>query len=157
VVVGVLVVCLVCVLCFCLLFFVFFNINLLNPVIMLTPEQIDLVSKKINEFIDLPILGEKLEFVLFKFVIKQLDKVLDKIIPEEIQHFIQEFSSGIEATAAPELKGRIKDFMLSEINIPLIGKKTEAVIEGIFVDILVDALTKNNNIGNAINNYKYNG
>ena len=116
---------------------------------MLTEAQIDLLVKKVNDKINLPILGEKGEAFLFKFAIKKILVVLEKEIPEDFQKFIDNTVDGLVEGGEnniEEVKSYLITFLNDKVNIPIIGENAEKKLITEVVNILFDAFKKGNKL-----------
>lgn len=118
---------------------------------MLSNVQINFVAGKINEKVDLPILGEQAEFAIIKKAINKVLDVLEDEIPNEFVDFIEDTAQGFDpeqGTNVELVKENIITFVNEKVNLPLIGEKTEAKIFSTLVDILFEAMTKGKKLGN---------
>lgn len=107
---------------------------------ILTKMQQDYLVDKVNKKVNLPILGEKAERVVFAKAIEKILKKLEEELPMEVLEYINDVSVGFIPGGKGDLKDAIDasvDFLNKEINLPLISEKKEeklfrAVIESLF-------------------------
>lgn len=117
---------------------------------MLSNEQVIYIAEKINEKVNLPILGEKAEFAIIKKAVEKVLKVLDNEIPEEYLDFLEDTSEGFDPEQGANiqlLKNNIVEFVNKKVDIPLLGENTEKKVFTAGVDVLFDAMTKNKKLG----------
>ena len=109
---------------------------------MLTEVQIHHLAEKINEEINLNILGEKMEQHMFWFIVKGIDKKLQLVLPPEMYHVLFSVTQGLEDTDADNLGIRLLDYLKVNVDIPIVSKENEELIINIFTLNLVAALKK---------------
>ncbi|HKI89849.1 MAG TPA: hypothetical protein VKA38_12540 [Draconibacterium sp.] len=117
---------------------------------MLSNEQVTFIAEKINEKVDLPVLGEKAEFAIIKKAVKKVLKLLEDEIPEEYLDFLQDTAKGFDpeqGTNIQLIKDNIVEFVNKKVDIPLLGEDTEKEVFSVAVDVLIDAMTKNKRLG----------
>lgn len=114
---------------------------------MLNEEQKQFIVNKINDKVDLPILGEKMEG---KFIRKAVDKVLiclEENLPPEIFGLLDDLSDGIEpGIDVEEMKKNTVDFLNKEVNLPIVGERFEENLFTEIVDLIFNALKKGNKL-----------
>ncbi len=117
---------------------------------ILDDAQIDWITAKVNEKINVPILGEKAEG---KFIRKALLKVLAKLeqeLPPEVLRLITDAAEGVNpGDDISEIKANTVDFLNKEINLPILNEKKEAELFTIVVDLLFDAMQKGKSVPTA--------
>lgn len=114
---------------------------------ILTDQQIAWLVERVNEKVNLPIIGEKAEADLIKKAILKVLAKLEEELPEEVLKFLEELGSGFPPGAdLDEIKENTVEFLNKEINIPLINEKKEAKIFTEVVDLLFDAMKKNKEV-----------
>lgn len=112
---------------------------------ILTEAQKNYLIDKVNEKVNLPILGERGERKVFAVAI---DKVLEKLrkeLPEEIQTYLNDVSDGFVPGGEGDMEDAVKstvEVLNKEINIPLMNEKKEAKLFTIVVETLFDAMQK---------------
>lgn len=115
---------------------------------MLSDEQIDWMVDRLNEKIDLPIVGEKAEKSIIANALYKVLDVLEEELPAELIEFIDDATDGLEPQSEAEMN-RIKEematFLNNNINLPLIGERKEQKVFEFIVDFLFDAMRKGKN------------
>lgn len=117
---------------------------------MLSNVQVNFLAEKINEKVNLPILGEKAEFALIKKAIYKVLDALDDEIPEEFLDFLEDTAQGFDpenGTNIEQVKNNVVTFINKKVDLPIIGEKTEKKIFETLVDVLLDAMTKGKKLG----------
>lgn len=114
----------------------------------LTPEQKNDLADKINDQIDLPILGEAEEKTLIPFAIDKVLAALDDKLPDSLKSSIHDVEKGIETDAENFIKIKMNTvaFLNKEINLPIIGERAEERIFNLIVRELFEAMRKGNKL-----------
>jgi hypothetical protein len=123
---------------------------------ILTAAQIASIVVIVNKKVDLPIIGEKIEEKLIEPIVESIVKVIEDKLPPKFVEFIQDALKGFDPEDKDALRILAQNFVRrlnAEVNIPLLSEKQEQQIFEIVVDILFDALQKNKNVDNSIDNY----
>jgi len=118
---------------------------------MLSNEQVNYIAEKINEKVNLPILGEKAEFAIIKKAVKKVLNVLEDEIPEEYLDFLEDTAKGFDPEQGANIrliKNNIVSFVNKKVDIPLLSENTEEEVFSTLIDVLFDAMTKNKKLGN---------
>ena len=110
---------------------------------MLSEEQIQFIVDRVNEKVNVPILGEKAEGKLIRKAVDKVLKCLEENLPEEYFDFLDDLSDGIEpGMDMEEIKRNTVEFLNKEINLPIVGEKFEAKLFTEVVDLIFNALKK---------------
>lgn len=118
---------------------------------MLSQAQIDYIADKLNEKINIPIIGEKFEKKLIVKGLEKVDKELDEHLPPEWSELLDDVSDGIEPGSPADLqsiKDNLVSFLNKKINIPIIGEKAEEKLLSAAIDLIFDALQKGKKLQN---------
>jgi len=110
---------------------------------MLSDEQIAALTEKLNEKVNLPIIGEKVENIVFAKIIRKIDGELYKLIPNEYYELIKDASDGISDRDADKFKARLTPLINSAVNIPIISEKKEKKIIESVLGVIIEAMRKN--------------
>ncbi len=117
---------------------------------MLSDEQIGWLADKINENIDIPLLGEKAERAIIRTAIIKVLDILEEELPEEFVEFLDDVSDGFEPQNEAQiavLKDNTARFLNNNINIPLLSERAEKKLFDALIDHLFDAMQKGNKLG----------
>ena len=117
---------------------------------MLSNEQIDTVVAKINQKINLPVLGEKTEAVIFKMVVKKILKFLEEHLPEEWINLINNTSDGLTPQEVNAIVDKLVRYMNAQIDIPLLSEDEEAIIFETVVRLIIESMAKNKSLETVI-------
>ena len=110
---------------------------------MLSEEQIQFIVDRVNEKVNVPILGEKAEGKLIRKAVDKVLKCLEENLPKEFFDFLDDLSNGIEpGMDIEEIKSNTVEFLNKEINLPIVGEKFEAKLFTEVVDLIFNALKK---------------
>ncbi|MCG6190519.1 hypothetical protein [Maribellus maritimus] len=112
---------------------------------MLSNEQVVYIANKINEKVNLPVLGEKAEFFIIKKAVTKVLDILEDEIPEEYLDFLEDTAKGFDPEQGANIqliKDNVVEFVNQKVNIPLLNEETEKEVFGVAIDVLIDAMTK---------------
>jgi len=109
---------------------------------MLTDSEANALAIKVNNAINLPILDEEKEFVVFVKVIKFIDKKLYEILPNEYYELIKDASNGISKEEAVVLEERITPIINKVVNLPVLSEKQEEKLISIVLGLIINAMVK---------------
>ena len=115
---------------------------------MLTPHQKDWIAEEINKAVNIPIIGEKGEYKIFRFAIEKIDsEVLDKYLPEEFKNFFN-LADGFEWSQDDETECRVGllKTMDENINLLFVNRETRRSIFGKAAQIITNGLKKGQKI-----------
>jgi len=118
---------------------------------MLSNEQVIFIANKINEKVNLPILGEKAEFFIIKKAVTKVLDVLDDEIPEEYLDFLEDTAKGFDPEQGANvqlIKNNIVSFVNKKVDIPLLSETTENEVFSTLIDVMFEAMIKNKKLGN---------
>lgn len=117
---------------------------------MLSNVQVNYLAEKINEKVNLPILGEQAEFALIKKAIYKILDVLEDEVPEEFVDFLEDTAQGFDPGQAVDIelvKNNLVAFVNAKVNLPLVGEETEKKIFSTLADVLFEAMTQGKKLG----------
>ena len=109
---------------------------------MLTDEQLNALAQKINAAINIPILGEKAELVVFAKIIKLIDVKLYELLPNEYYELINSVNDGISEEEAAMMTQRLSKLLNEKINIPFISEQKEEKLISLVIGYIVGAMVK---------------
>jgi hypothetical protein len=109
---------------------------------MLTDEQLNALAQKINSAINIPILGEKAELVVFAKIIKLIDAKLYELLPNEYYELINSMNDGISEDDATMMTHRLTRLLNERINIPFISEQKEEKLISLVIGYIVGAMVK---------------
>ncbi|MBT3385784.1 MAG: hypothetical protein HN778_07660 [Prolixibacteraceae bacterium] len=118
---------------------------------MLSNVQINFLAEKINEKVNLPLLGEEAELALIKKAIYKVLDILEDEIPDEFVDFLEDTALGFDPEQGVNIelvKTKIVTFVNEKVDLPILGEETEKKIFSRLADVLIDAMTKGNKLGN---------
>ena len=116
---------------------------------ILTQMQQDYLIDKVNEKINLPILGERGERMIFAKAIEKILEKLEKELPEEVLNYIHDVSVGFIPGGDGDLQDAIEasvDFLNKEINLPLISERKEKKLFTAVIESLFEAMLRGNKL-----------
>lgn len=108
----------------------------------LTKEEIVKLAEKLNEKIDIPIIGEKWEAKILIKVIKIVDGFLYDHLPNELYDLVKNINDGISEEEAKEMTERFSRFANEKINIPFVSEHHEYIGLRFIIGIIVHAMRK---------------
>ena len=113
-----------------------------SKVEMLTDAQINALAQKVNTAINLPILSEEKEFIIFVKIIKWIDRKLYDILPNEYYELVNNATDGISKEEAAMLEDRLTPIINEAINIPIINERQEEKLISLVLGIIINAMAK---------------
>lgn len=116
---------------------------------ILNEHQIDTIAEKLNEKINLPLLGEKAEKAILLMGIRKVLEVMEENMPPEFSQFLTNAAEGFEPSSEASLKeakANIVTFVNKKVNLPIIGERAEKQLFQAVVDLLFDAMKKDNSL-----------
>jgi hypothetical protein len=115
---------------------------------MLSNEQITWIVDKVNEKINVPIIGERAEAKFIRKGIERILKLLEENLPEEVFQLLDDAAAGVEPSEDLQgIKENTVDFLNKEINLPIVGEEFEKTLFTEVVDLIFDALQKGKKLG----------
>ncbi len=109
---------------------------------MLNDEQINAIAQKANDAINIPIIGEKLELIIFAKIVKFVDMKLYEVLPNEYYALIHNAHDGIDAEDAAMLELRLGTLINDKVNIPFISEKKEKELIDLILGMIIKGLVK---------------
>jgi hydrogenase maturation factor HypE len=109
---------------------------------MLTDEEVEVIASKLNNKIDLSIVNEKVEQIIFVKIVKQFDRLLYQNLPNELYGLVKIASDGISEKEAKNLKSILGARLNSKFDISYVPEAVEQEIFEMLVDLIVDAMKK---------------
>ena len=109
---------------------------------MLTDAEVNALAQKVNMVINLPILNEEKEFVVFVKIIKWIDQKLYEILPNEYYELINDATDGISKDEAVALEQRLTPIINNAIDIPIISERQEEKLISLVLGIIINAMVK---------------
>lgn len=109
---------------------------------MLTHEEVEVIASKLNNKIDLSIVNEKVEQIIFVKIVKQFDRLLYQNLPNELYGLVKIASDGISEKEAKNLKSILGSRLNSKFDISYVPEPVEQEIFEMLVDLIVDAMKK---------------
>ena len=110
---------------------------------MLTDEQVMGIATIVNSKINIPILNEKKEQIVFCKIVRLIDTKLYEILPNEYYELINNLEDGITDKEAEIMNKRLTKLLNRKINIPILNEKKEAKLIKKVLSIIINALRKN--------------
>jgi hypothetical protein len=108
----------------------------------LTPEEIQMVSEKINKRIDIPFIGEEREGRILAKIVLELDSFLYDNLPNEMYDLIRSTEDGIDDEEANRLIASLTTLANSKINIPYIPEQLEYFVIRLIITWVFKAMRK---------------
>lgn len=116
---------------------------------ILTKTQQNYLIDKVNERVNLPLLGERGEKRVFTHAIKKVLERLEEELPKEFIQLIDDVSDGFLPSEEAEMQksmNSVIDFLNKKVNVPFMSEKKERQLFTIVVETLFDAMKKGNKL-----------
>lgn len=109
---------------------------------MLTDAEINAIAQKVNKSVNLPLINENKEFVVYVKIIKWIDRRLYQLLPNEYYKLVKSTTDGISAKEAELIEKRITPMINNFVNIPVLTEKQEGKLIGLVLGIIIKAMIK---------------
>lgn len=113
---------------------------------MLTQAEAEAIATKLNHAINLPILGEEKEQIVFCKIVKKIDEFPYSVLPNEIYELIWILDGGIDPSEATIIENNLAEIATKYVDIPIVPKAMEETIFRIVIGTIVRALMKGKTI-----------
>lgn len=113
---------------------------------MLTKDEVEIIASKLNEEINIPILGDRSEKKILIKIVRKIDRFLYKNLPNEIYGLVRLVEDGITDEEEVILRNRLPDLINEHVNLPFLNESTERKIFEFVLNIIIDALKKDHSI-----------
>ena len=109
---------------------------------MLTDAEINAIAQKVNKSVNLPLINENKEFVVYVKIIKWIDRRLYQLLPNEYYKLVKNTTDGISEQEAKLIEKRITPMINNFVNIPVLTEKQEGKLIGLVLGIIIKAMIK---------------
>jgi nucleoid DNA-binding protein len=115
---------------------------------MLSQTQKNFFIDKINEKVDLPLLGERAERALLEVLVGQIDRELENTVPPQYIAYIENPNLGMSGSdeAISFIRNNLSDHLLQKLNFGMLGNAMGKKAVELFVEMLVEAMRKGKSI-----------
>ena len=112
----------------------------------MTTEKMDALAKQLNDSINIPIIGEKVEQKIFQeFVLKANSTLRDGLSPE-VYGYLSNADEGIGEEEKDAIKSEVFQLLQGKINIPIVKGKVEELLLGELSEKLSTAMMKGQSV-----------
>ena len=112
----------------------------------LTEDEVKMLAEKLNNKINIPIIGETGEEKICVKIILKIDNFLYDNLPNEFYDLIRAADKGIDEEEAKMMVTRLTKLANEKINLPFLPEKTEETIFRFIIGLIVKSAKKNTNI-----------
>jgi hypothetical protein len=109
---------------------------------MLTKEQVNAISEQVNEKIDIPLFGEKIELFFIRTAVEKIDKILTDELPKEVYQTLNDASDGIDKKDIDTIKQKILNLLLEANILKMLDDNTKKQLYVLVLDIVINAMGK---------------
>lgn len=113
---------------------------------MLTQKEVEAIATKLNKVINLPILKEDREQIIFVKIVKQIDRFLYGVLPNELYELIRVVSDGISEKDALIIEENLAKLANDYINLPFLTEPMEETVFRVVIGLIVRAMLKGESI-----------
>lgn len=113
---------------------------------MLSPEEREIIASRLNEFINLPFIGEEREQIILVKIVTEIDRFLYRFLPNEIYELGKVSTDGISEEEAELIETRMAKLINQHVNIPILTEKMEDMVFRIVLGLIIGAMRKNKSI-----------
>lgn len=109
---------------------------------MLSDAEVNSLAKKVNKTVNLPLITEEKEFVVYVKIIKWIDRQLYKLLPNEYYKLVKSTADGISEKEAELIEERVTPVINNLVNIPVLTEKQEEKLISLILSIIIKAMIK---------------
>jgi hypothetical protein len=109
---------------------------------MLTEAELETIATRLNNAIDLPIMNEKTEQIVFVKIVKLIDRFLYSVLPNEIYELIRVASDGISEQDAALIEENLAELVNRKIDLPFLSESMEETVFRVVIGTIVRAMIK---------------
>lgn len=113
---------------------------------MLTEKELEAIATKLNHVIDLPLIKEGTEQIIFVKIVKLIDQFLYGVLPNEIYELIRVASDGISEQDAVLIEENLTNLVNRKIDLPFLNERAEETAFRVVIGVIVKALLKGKSI-----------
>jgi len=113
---------------------------------MLTEAELEAIATRLNNAIDLPIMNEKTEQIVFVKIVKLIDRFLYGVLPNEIYELIRVVSDGISEQDAVLIEENLAELVNRKIDLPFLSESMEETVFRVVIGTVVRAMIKGRSI-----------
>lgn len=107
---------------------------------MLLVEEQKKIAALVNAMIDIPLVSEGVEQVIFEHAVAIIDATLDDILPEVFAGLLRDTDRGIDKDHARNFAERLVQAINKRVNLPYLNEEQEEQMIRTVVDPLVKAM-----------------
>jgi hypothetical protein len=108
---------------------------------LLTKEEQKQFAALVNAVIDIPLVPEELEQIIFEFALSAVDSALEEVLPPPFQELMRDPSRGIDKDQAREFSDRLAEAVNRKIDLPYLTEDQETQMLMIVINPIVKAMT----------------
>jgi hypothetical protein len=109
---------------------------------MLSDAEINALAQKVTGNINIPILGEETELIVFAKLVKWIDRELYQLLPNEYYKLVKDSTDGISKEEAENLEKRLTPLINNAINIPILSEAQEGKLISLVLGKIINAMVK---------------
>lgn len=107
---------------------------------MLLVEEQKKIASLINAIIDIPLVSEEMEQVIFEHAVAIIDAALDDILPEAFAGLLRDDGKGIDKDHARDFAQRLSVAVNKRVNLPYLNEEQEGRLIQTVIDPIVKAM-----------------
>ena len=107
---------------------------------MLLVEEQKKVATLINAIIDIPLVSEEMEQIIFEHAVAIIDAALDDILPEIFAGLLRDSDKGIDKDHARDFAQRLAQAVNKRVNLPYLNEEQEGRLIQTVIDPIVKAM-----------------
>lgn len=115
----------------------------------LTEEEIKELASRLNEKINVPLIGETSEEKILIKVVLRIDQFLYDNLPNEIYDLVRSLDKGIDDDEAKRLVTRLSILANDKIDIPYIPEQAEYIAIRYIISVIINAARRTWNFDSA--------
>jgi hypothetical protein len=107
---------------------------------MLIIEEQKKIATLVNAIIDIPLVSEDMEQIIFEHAVAIIDAALDDILPEAFAGLLRSSDKGIDKDHARDFATRLAEAVNKRVNLPYLNEEQEGRLIQTVIDPIVKAM-----------------
>jgi hypothetical protein len=109
---------------------------------LLTKHEQQQIARQISTLIDLPLIPDKIELIIYEHAVAVIDQAVQEVLPDIFGMFMRDPAQGISPPHAVEFSRRVVEAVNQKINLPYFNEAQEAELMRLVIAPLITAMIK---------------
>jgi hypothetical protein len=117
---------------------------------MLQSREQKKIAKILNALIDIPLVPEEMELVIFEHAVTLVDEALDNVLPAAFAELLRNADKGIDKDHARQFGNRLVEAVNRKVDLPYLNEEQEARLLQTIIDPIVKAMISGKTLDNLL-------